>query len=179
MKKLVLLIFSIVNISVSAQKINWISLEKAVEAQKTAPKKILIDAYTVWCGPCKMLDKNTFSNKDVINYINENFYAVKFNAEGNEVVNFNGKKFENPGFNPNSSGRNSAHELSSFLGVRAYPTLVYLDETSGLIAPIPGYQSPKQLELYLKLFGTDEYKNIKSQEEFTAYSTNFKSEFVE
>lgn len=179
MKKIFILVFSIVSISISAQEINWMSLEKAVEAQKTNPKKIIVDAYTVWCGPCKMLDKNTFSNKDVADYINKNFYPVKFNAEGNESINFNGKKYENPGFNPNSSGRNTPHELSGLFGVRAYPTLVYLDESANLIAPIPGYQSPKQLELYLKLFGTDDYKNIKSQEEFTAYSTKFKSEFIE
>ena len=44
------------SLSLKAQeKINWISLEKAVELQKKTPKKILIDMYTVWCGPCKML----------------------------------------------------------------------------------------------------------------------------
>ena len=179
MKKIIPLLFIVLSISVSAQKVNWMTLEKAVEAQKITPKKILIDAYTIWCGPCKMLDKNTFSNKDVADYINNNFYPVKFNAEGNEVINFNGKKFENPGFNPTSTGRNTPHELSSFFGVRAYPTLVYLDESANLIAPIPGYQSPKQIELYLKLFGTDEYKSIKNQEEITAYSTKFKSESAE
>ena len=41
-----------------------------------------MDMYTVWCGPCKMLDKNTFHNKDVADYINKYYYAVKFNAEG-------------------------------------------------------------------------------------------------
>ncbi|VAW26218.1 FIG00649307: hypothetical protein, partial [hydrothermal vent metagenome] len=46
-------------------KINWMTLEEAVEAQKTAPKKIIMDAFTIWCGPCKMLDKNTFNNDDV------------------------------------------------------------------------------------------------------------------
>ncbi|MBP9601818.1 MAG: thioredoxin fold domain-containing protein, partial [Lutibacter sp.] len=137
------------------------------------------DAYTVWCGPCKMLDKNTFSNKDVANYINKNFYAVKFNAEGNEKVNFLGKSYTNPGFDPKSSGRNSSHELSGYFGIRAYPTIVYLDEEAKLIAPIPGYQSPKQLELYLKLFASNDYKTIQSQEAFTEYSTKFKSEFVE
>ena len=48
----------------------------------------MVDAYTVWCGPCKLLDKNTFGNKDVSDYLNANFYPVKFNAEGNEVVRF-------------------------------------------------------------------------------------------
>ena len=60
-------------LNITAQEINWMSLEEALEAQKTAPKKIFIDAYTVWCGPCKMLDRNTFKNEDVVKYINKNY----------------------------------------------------------------------------------------------------------
>lgn len=179
MKKLLILLFLIFNFSISAQEIKWMSMEEAVEAQKTTPKKIFMDAYTVWCGPCKMLDKNTFQNKDVVSYINENFYAVKFNAEGNSVVNFKGKKYSNPNFKPNTSGRNSSHELAQALGINAYPTLLYFDENADIITPIPGYQSPKQLELYLKLFKNDDHKKIKTQEEFTTYTENFESVFVE
>lgn len=179
MRNLFIAAFTLLSITINAQEIKWMTLEKAVEAQKTTPKKIFIDAYTVWCGPCKMLDKNTFSNKDVANYVNENYYAVKFNAEGNEVINFNDKTYKNPGFNPNTSGRNSAHELSGYFGVRAYPTMLFLDENANLLSPITGYQTPRQLEIFLKIFAKDHYKTIQSQEAFTEYATNFKHEFVE
>ncbi len=179
MKKILILTFTLFSLSISAQKINWMSFEEAVKAQKVAPKKIFIDAYTVWCGPCKMLDKNTFSNPDLIAYMNQNYYAVKFNAEGNDTINFKGKTYTNPGFNPNSNGRNSSHELASYFGVRAYPTLLFLDEETNFITPLTGYRTPTQLELYLKMFKNDDYKNIKTQEEFNAYSSNFKYEFKE
>lgn len=179
MKKLFIVILLFLGVSIQAQEIKWMTLEKAVEAQQTNPKKIFIDAYTIWCGPCKMLDKNTFGNKDVAKYINENYYPVKFNAEGNEVIKFKGKFYKNPNFIPNTSGRNSAHELSSYFGVRAYPTMLFLDEQANLLTPITGYQKPRQLEIFLKLFATDAYKNIKSQEEFSKYTTNFNYEFVE
>ena len=179
MKKLLILTIALCSISVSAQKINWMSLEEAVAAQKETPKKIFIDAYTVWCGPCKMLDKNTFGNKDVAAYVNENYYAVKFNAEGNETIKFKDQTFTNPNFNPNSSGRNSSHQLAGYFGVRAYPTLIFLDEESNLIAPLPGYKTPQQLELYLKLFDTDAYKNITAQGDWENYQTNFTYEFKE
>ena len=87
---LCLLTFSL---SLSAQ-VNWYTFEEAFEAQKVDPKPIMMDAYTVWCGPCKLLDKNTFGNKDVSDYLNANFYPVKFNAEGNEVVRFEGNNSE-------------------------------------------------------------------------------------
>lgn len=179
MKKLGILAIALFCISVSAQEINWMSFEEAIEAQKTIPKKIFIDAYTTWCGPCKMLDKNTFHNKDVADYINQNYYAVKFNAEGNDVINYKGTEYANPNFNPNTRGRNSSHELSQYFGVRSYPTMLFLDETANVITPLVGYKTPQQLELFLKLFSSDDYKTVTSKEAWESYQTNFKSTFQE
>ena len=179
MKKKLIVAITLFSISLSAQEINWMSFEEAVEAQKTTPKKIFVDAYTVWCGPCKMLDKNTFQNKDVAKYVNENYYAVKFNAEGNETINFKGNTFTNPDFDPNKSGRNSSHQLSGYFGIRAYPTLLFLDEESNFITPLPGYKTPQQLELYLKLFKTDDYKTITEQGDWEDYQNKFTYEFKE
>jgi len=179
MKNVFIVVFTFLSISIYAQEIKWMSLEKAVEAQKINPKKIFIDAYTIWCGPCKMLDKNTFSNKDVAAYINKNYYAVKFNAEGNETIKFQGKTYVNPNFNPNTSGRNSSHELSSYFGIRAYPTMLFLDEKAALLSPITGYQTPRQLELFLKVFASNDYKNVKTKEAWEVYSSKFKFEFKE
>tara|TARA_S200000501_G_C20833156_1_gene748174 strand:- start:1166 stop:1720 length:555 start_codon:yes stop_codon:yes gene_type:complete len=161
-----------------AQDIKWISLEDAVYLQEAAPRNIIIDMYTSWCGPCKLLDRNTFANKDVANYINDNFYAVKFNAEGNDVVNFKGYKFENPGYNPaKSNRRNSSHQLSQALRIQAFPTIVFLDKSSNVIHKLRGYKTPKQLEVYLKLFTDENYKNYNSQEEFNKFFESFVYEF--
>ncbi|SEQ03847.1 Thioredoxin-related protein [Hyunsoonleella jejuensis] len=180
MKKFVVIAVIALATSVSgvAQEINWVSLEEAIELQKKTPKKIMMDVYTVWCGPCKMLDKNTFHNADVVEYVNKNFYAVKFNGEGNDVVTYKDKTFSNPNYNASrAKTRNSAHELARYLQVSAYPTIVFFDENAEVIAPIRGYQQPKQLELYLKLFKNDDHKSIKTQDDFNAYYKSFKPEF--
>ncbi len=184
MRKRVLLLAVVLMSSTFAlaqvQEINWMSFEEALAAQKKNPKKIMMDVYTNWCGPCKMLDKNTFHNKDVVEYINKNYYAVKFNGEGNSVVNYNGKAYKNANYKEElKNRRNSAHELTRALGVRAYPTIVYFNEEGKVIQPISGYMRPQQIELYLKLFHTDDYKNIKTQEEFNTYYKAFKAEFQE
>lgn len=181
MKKLIFTIVVVFALStVTAQQINWVTLEEAIELQKENPKKIIIDMYTNWCGPCKMLDKNTFHNKDVADYVNQNYYAVKFNAEGNDVVKYNGTTFTNPKYKPeNANRRNSPHELASYFRLQAYPTIVFLSETGEFLAPIRGYKKPQQLEMYLKLFKNDDYKNLKTQEEFAAYAKAFKPEFSE
>ena len=180
MKKNILLFafLLIVSITANAQKINWMTFDEALAAQDKNPKKIMMDVYTNWCGPCKMLDKNTFGNKDVINYVNQNYYAVKFNAEGNEVVTFNNKTFSNPNYKAElKNRRNSTHQLSRYLNVSAYPTVVFFDEDSKVIAPIRGYQRPQQIELYLKMFSTDKYKELSTQEAFNDYAETFNPEF--
>lgn len=162
-----------------AQEINWLSIEEAVALQEKEPRAIIMDVYTTWCGPCKMLDKNTFKNPDVINYINSNYYAVKFNAEGNETVSFKDKTFSNPNYDPaKAKRRNSPHEFSQFLRISAFPTIVFLDGQANYIAGIKGYKGPQQIELYLKLFNSDDYKNM-TQESFNAYYEKFTPSFVE
>jgi len=180
MKNTVLLMLAMAFISLNAlaQKINWVSLEEAVDLQKKVPKKIMMDAYTNWCGPCKMLDKNTFQNKDVADYVNEHYYAVKFNAEGNETINFKGQEFSNPTYDPAlANRRNSAHELSRYFQIQVFPTIVFLDEKANLIFPLKGYKTPSQIELYLKMFKKDDHKILDTQEKFNEYYKGYKSEF--
>jgi thioredoxin-related protein len=182
MKKIVLIaLIAIIGLSfkptTKEKKINWLTFEQAVAKQKKNPKKIMLDAYTTWCGPCKMLDKNTFSNPDLIDYVNKNYYAVKFNAEGNDIVKFNGKTYTNPNFDPNKTGRNSQHELSKDLGVSAYPTILFLDENAGIITPVIGYRTAQELELFLKFFKENKHKEITSKESFEKYSAEFKPSF--
>ncbi len=156
-----------------SKEINWMSIEEAVAAQKKNPKKIFLDAYTKWCGPCKMLDRNTFHNANVVKYVNEHYYAVKFDAEGPDPITFKGKTYTNPNYKPNKRGRNGVHELSSFFGVHAYPTMLFFDEEANIIMPATGYLKPQQLEIYLKLVAQDDYKKLKSKEEWEAYQKNF------
>jgi thioredoxin-related protein len=176
--KYIVLLAVLVSVKSIAQEIKWVTLQEAIELQKKTPKKIMMDVYTSWCGPCKMLDKNTFHNKDVVEYVNKNYYAVKFNGEGNDRVTFNGATYSNPNYDPaRANSRNSAHQLAGYLQINAYPTIVFFDEKGGVIAPIRGYQSPPQLELFLKMFKADEHKNLDTQEKFDNYRVSFKPEF--
>jgi len=164
-------------IEAQKQKINWMSLEEAISAQAVTPKKILMDVYTTWCGPCQMLDKNTFQNPDVVEFINEHYYAVKFNAEGDEKINFKDYVFENPNYDPKRIGRNAQHQLAGALKINAYPTIVFFNENGETILPVPGYKTPNQLELYLKLFNNDDHEGISTQEQWDAYQSEFVPQF--
>ncbi len=179
MKKFLSILFVAFSVTAFAQggKINWMTVEQALEAQKKAPRKIMIDVYTSWCGPCKMMDQNTFTNPEVIAYINKHYYAIKFNAESPETVKFKGNTYTNPTYDPNKTGRNGVNEFSRSLGVNAYPTIVYLDEDLTLLAPVSGYRTPPQIELYLKFFAENHHKTVITQEQWTAYQNDFKPLF--
>lgn len=148
MKKfLYVLFFVVMGVSTQAQKINWISFNEAIAAQKKNPKPLFIDVYTNWCPPCKMLDQNTFTDPKLAQYINANYYAVKFNAEGNESVAYLGKTYTNPNFDSTKSvsGRNSLHQFAMYLKVQAYPSMVVIDANNKISSNIMGYQTAEQL----------------------------------
>ena len=179
MKKIIFLIAIIAfSINIKAQEINWVSLNKALELQKENPKKIMIDVYTNWCGPCKLLDKKTFHNKDVVAFVNKNYYAVKFNGEGNDSINYKGNAYKNPNYDKSKANkRNSSHGFTNFMGINAYPTIAFLNENGDFIMPLKGFYKPQQLEFYLKMFKDNKHIELTSQEKFDTYYDAFKPKF--
>lgn len=173
---LILILFFSSDLTFS-QDIKWMSLEKALEAQKVLPKKIIMDVYTTWCGPCRLLDKKTFGNPDVSRYISQNFYAVKFNAEGDEEIFFYDKKFSNPNYNPDRKGRNSTHDFTKFLGIRGYPTIIFFSEEGDPIIPLTGYFNVRQIEPYLKMIKRGDYAVFKDSDDIEKYIENFAYRF--
>ncbi|MCC7246118.1 MAG: DUF255 domain-containing protein [Saprospiraceae bacterium] len=135
--------------------VNWMTLDQAIEKSKTEKRKIFIDVYTDWCGWCKHMDSTSFSQPAVANYLNEKFYAVKFNAEQTGDLNFQGKTWKYI-----KNGSRGYHELAShWLNNRlSFPTSVFLDENMNTIQPLAGYLDAAKLEAILHYFGTDSHR---------------------
>jgi thioredoxin-related protein len=133
--------FASEKVEVDDKAIHWLTMEEALVAHQKAPKKIFIDTYTDWCGWCKVMDKKTFTDADVIRYINENFYAVKFDAEQREPITFQGHTYQ---YVP--AGRKGIHTLAySLLDKRpSYPAFVLLNEDLHRFGLIKGYKTPEQ-----------------------------------
>ncbi len=158
------------------QQVQWLSIEQALELQKKEPKKIFMDIYTDWCGPCKMMDILTYSNKDVIEYVNKNFYPVKFNGEGNEEFEHLGIRYSNPQYVA-TKRKNKMHEFAQFLGVQGYPVVIFFNEKNEPILPVMGVLDPAQLELYLKFVNSNDYLSVTNEQQMNQYVENFQYEF--
>lgn len=64
---------------------------EALAAAKKQKKLIFVDAYAVWCGPCKYMSNNVFPDAAVGEYFNKNFISYKFDMEKGEGPEFSGK----------------------------------------------------------------------------------------
>lgn len=158
MKRLLIVLMVLFSLPIfgNAQEINWLTFQEAVELNKTAPKKIFIDMYTDWCGWCKKMDQTTFQDTAVIAYMNENYYAVKFNAECSDTIVFEGYTYINEG---GMKGRKGTHQLAQALlqGRMSYPSYVFMNEKNQLITVAPGYMEAKDFLPVLSFIGSNAY----------------------
>jgi len=95
--------------------------QQAIDKAKKENKLIFLDAYASWCGPCKKMKHNTFTDKAVADYYNKNFVNVAIDME----------KGEGP-------------VLAEKFSVEAYPTLIYFKSDGKVIAKVTGFRKSKE-----------------------------------
>jgi thiol:disulfide interchange protein len=100
-----------------------LTLDEAKALAKKSNKLIFIDCYTTWCGPCKAMDKNIFSQEKVGSVFNGKFINVKLDMENDA----DGKK------------------VATDYRVNSYPTLLFMDKDGTLKKRAIGMKSADDL----------------------------------
>jgi len=121
LNKIVLIAFvTLLTTAINAQESN-INFEnqpkwkKVLKMSKKQNKPIFVDAYTTWCGPCKTLAKEVFTQKKVADFFNENFINVKMDMEKGEGI-----------------------ALKTSWDIKAFPTLLYFNSQGEVIHRVVG-----------------------------------------
>ena len=99
-----------------------ISFEEALKLAKKEKKNIFLDAYASWCGPCKMLKKNVFTQKEVGDFYNSNFINMAIDMEQGE-----------------------GPKLAQKYKVQAYPTLLFINHKGEVVGSAIGYHQAEEL----------------------------------
>ena len=100
------------------QKTTW---AKVLQKAKEENRLVFVDAYTTWCGPCKLMVKDVFSKKAVADFYNQTFVNYSIDME----------KGEGP-------------QLAKTYKVAQYPTLLFIDSEGNLIHRAAGFHNPEQ-----------------------------------
>ncbi|GEN68250.1 MULTISPECIES: thioredoxin fold domain-containing protein [Chryseobacterium] len=119
MKKIISGISIFCSIIISAQEsiqFQELPFKDIIAKAKKEKKLVFLDAYASWCGPCKMMEKNVFTQKSVGDYFNASFINARFDMEKGE-------------------GR----EIAAKYGVRSYPTYLFLNGEGELVSQNSGY----------------------------------------
>lgn len=77
---------------------------QALAKAKKENKKLMVDCYTLWCGPCRYMATNVFPNDTLGAYMNEHFVCMKLDMEHGE-----------------------GPERNKTFNVKAYPTFIFFD----------------------------------------------------
>jgi thioredoxin-related protein len=93
----------------------------ALEKAKMENKILFMDAYTTWCGPCKLMTKNTFPDTTVATFYNKNFINLKLDME--------------KGVGP---------ALLTRYGITAFPTLLFVDGEGSIVHKALGFHDVEQ-----------------------------------
>ena len=125
-RMLMVVVLSTTTISfASAQGIKFVesNFKEAVAQAEQENKLLFMDCYTSWCGPCRLLANRVFPNDSIGQFFNKHFVSLKVDME----------KGEGPA-------------LARQYGVKAYPTLLFIDpSTQEIVSQVVGFRTVKAL----------------------------------
>lgn len=121
------------------KSISWQTYETGMKMIENEKKKGFLHFYTDWCTFCKIMNKQTFTDAKIINYLNDNFISIRVNAE---------------------KQKNIAYKY----GANRFPLTWFLSEDSSSLSNQPGFIPPDKLLEILKFLHTDSFKSMKFSE---------------
>jgi thioredoxin-related protein len=125
----------------------WLGYDDGLKKAKEDEKPVIINFYTDWCGYCKKMDRSTFKDPEVIQFLDEKFVPIRINGESKKMVSHEGERI-------------SLRRLTKLYGVRGFPTFWFLDSKGKRIGPAPGYKTSTAFLSLLRYVQGSHYKTV-------------------
>lgn len=140
-------------------QIYWQPLHEAYERARLQGKPLLVYLYTPWCGPCVMMDQNTWAHPVIATFATANFHCARVDAEARDSLFFNGSYFP---YLPELHANQLAYLLLQ--GKMEYPALLLMDPTGETLLTLHGYIAPRLMDEILRYFGGGFYRSMPWEE---------------
>jgi len=116
-------------------QIQWRSYEDGKSLAQSESKKIFLNFRADWCTYCLNMEKKTFTDADIVAFLNSNFINIKVDVDREKSV---ARKYN----------------------IQPLPDTWFLTETGVVIGNRPGYLSPQDLLPLLRYIHTESYQKM-------------------
>jgi len=129
--------------------INWMQYDEGLALAKKDGKQILVDFTAKWCGWCKRMEKEAFSDSTIIDILNNEFIPIRVDGDSKKQLNIDGYIITEKALTTDE------------FGVRGYPMFWFLESDGSKISPLRGYKKPEPFLKALAFIKDRKYENKK------------------
>ena len=134
-----MIIFVLIAITIlpasARNQIQWRSYEDGKSIAQSESKKIFLNFRADWCNYCRTMEKNTFTDADIVAFLNSNFISIKIDVDREKSV---ARKYN----------------------IQPLPDTWFLTQTGEVIGNRPGYLTPRDLLPLLRYIHSESYEKM-------------------
>jgi len=130
--------------------LEWLAFDAAASQAQSQNKHMIVDVYAPWCGWCRVMERDTYSNPEVVAYLRQNFVLAKVNGESSSKLHWQGREL-------------TEHQFARAVGVTGYPATYFLKPNADMLGGVPGYIKSPDFLIYAHYVGTKWYEKGKIQ----------------
>lgn len=133
------------------RKLDWLAFDAAASRASKEGKHVIVDIYTTWCGWCRVMDRQTYGDSEVADYLTQNFVLAKVNGESSSKLHWKGREI-------------TERQFTREVGVTGFPTTFFLKPDLGVLGGVPGFIRPRDFMIYARYVATRWYEKGKIQD---------------